>query len=257
MLRLNSLPSMLSREHSTYHALQMRFQQRIWCGMTMLASYTWAKSLDDASGFFASSGDANFPQDSNNLRAERARSNFDVAHRFSLGYTFDIPLGPLRDSTWARHVFGGWQTNGILAVQTGRPFTVALLPELDQSNTGRSVLGFGANDRPNVTGDPSASSQTTDAWFNTAAFSLPPFGSFGNAGRNILEGPGLASWNVSLVKVMKPSERMSVQFRTEAFNLFNRSNLDLPDNFFGSPTFGQVLSAQSPRRLQFGLKLLF
>ncbi len=246
-----------SRASSIYHALQTRFQERLWCGMTMLASYTWSKSIDDASGFFATSADPNFPQDSNNLTAERARSNFDLRHRFSLGYTYDIPLGPLERSGWARHVFRDWQTNGILVIQSGRPFTVSLLPEQDNSNTGRSVLGFGGNDRPNVSGTPELGDPSTDGWFDTSAFTLPSFGSFGNAGRNLLEGPGLATWNVSIVKLIPASERLNAEFRLEAFNLFNRSNLDLPDSFFGSPTFGQVLSAGSPRRLQFGLKLLF
>ncbi len=246
-----------SRSSSIYHALQSRFQERLWCGMTMLASYTWSKSLDDASGFFATSADPNFPQDSNNLAAERARSNFDVRHRFSLAYNYDIPLGSFAASSLARHIFGGWQTNGILALQSGRPFTVALLPELDNSNTGRSVLGFGANDRPNLIGNPGISDPSSDAWFDTRAFAMPPFGSFGSAGRNLLEGPGLATWSVSLVRTMEPTEQLSLQLRVEAFNLFNRGNLDLPDSFFGSPTFGQVLSAGSPRRLQFGLKILF
>jgi hypothetical protein len=246
-----------SRSSSTYHALQARFQQRFWCGMTMLASYTLSKSIDDASNFFASATDPNFPQDSNNLRGERGLSNFDTRQRFSLGYTFDIPLGQLQQRPWAARVLGNWQTNGILVMQSGRPFTVALLPELDQSNTGRSILGFGANDRPNIVGNPRVSDPSASGWFDPGAFALPAFGSFGDAGRNILEGPGLATVNVSLVKTFRPHERASVQFRTEAFNLFNRSNFDQPDNFFGSPTFGQILSAQSPRRLQFGLKLLF
>jgi hypothetical protein len=139
----------------------------------------------------------------------------------------------------------------------GRPFTVALNSNLDQSNTGRTALGFGANDRPNVTGNPESANPTESAWFNTAAFSLQPFGSFGNAGRNLLIGPGLATFNFSMVKNMQPTEQLNVQFRTEFFNLFDRTNYDLPDNFFGSPTFGRILSAGQPRRIQFGLKLLW
>ena len=246
-----------SRASSIYHALQARFQEHLWRGMTALASYTWSKSIDDASGFFASSADPNFPQDSNNLAAERARSNFDVRQRLSLGYTYDIPVGSGGENAWVRHVFGGWQTNGILALQTGRPFTVALLPELDNSNTGRSVLGFGANDRPNVVGRPEVSNPSADRWFAASAFEVPQFGSFGNAGRNLVDGPGFAGWNVSMVKTIQPSEGLNTEFRLEVFNLLNRSNLDLPDSFLGSPTFGQVLSAGDPRRLQFGLKLLF
>jgi hypothetical protein len=96
-----------------------------------------------------------------------------------------------------------------------------------------------------------------EQWFNTAAFAFPPRGTFGNAGRNILEGPGTENVNVSLVKNAALSERLRLQLRAEFFNLFNHPNFNLPDNFLGSPTFGRILSAQSPRHIQFGLKLLF
>ena len=134
---------------------------------------------------------------------------------------------------------------------------MALLSDLDNSNTGRSIIGFGANDRPNVVGNPDLPEPTARSWFNTAAFVVPPRGSFGNAGRNILEGPGQQTINVSLLKETKITERTTVQFRAEAFNVLNRTNYNLPDNFVGSPTFGQILSAQAPRRIQLGLKLLF
>ncbi|HWQ03316.1 MAG TPA: TonB-dependent receptor [Candidatus Nitrosotenuis sp.] len=251
-----------SRASSTYHALQARFQQSYDFGLSLLASYTWSKSMDDASGFFPATGDANFPQDSRTLAGERALSNFDVRQRFSLSFGYDFPYcrevgGRVTYTGWQSWIFGGWSTYGIVTLQSGRPFTVALLPEVDNSNTGRSVLGFGANDRPNVSGNPAAANPSETMWFNTSAFSMPAFGSFGNAGRNILEGPGLAVVNFSLLKTIGIREAGRLQFRAEAFNLFNRTNYDLPDNFFGSPTFGQILSAQSPRRVQFGLKFLF
>jgi hypothetical protein len=239
-----------SRANSNYQSLQARFQQNLHRGLTVLASYTWSKSIDDASSFFSSAGDANYPQDSRNTRAERALSNFDLRHRFSLSYSYDLPFGKglLR---------GGWQTFGIWTFQAGRPFTVALLPNFDNSNTGQSILGFGANDRPNVLRAASLSNPSPERWFDTGAFALPAFGSFGNAGRNILSGPAYQSANVSLVKNARLSERANLQFRVEAFNLLNHANLDLPDIFFGSPTFGSIQSAQSPRRIQFGAKILF
>jgi len=239
-----------SRGNASYQSLQARFQQSFRRGLTALASYTWSKSIDDASSFFSSAGDANFPQDSRNTRAERALSNFDLRHRFSLSYSYDLPFGKGR-------FLGGWQTFGIWTFQTGRPFTVALLPNVDNSNTGQSILGFGANDRPNVLRAAALSKPSPDRWFDTTAFALPPFGSFGNAGRNILPGPAYQSINVSLVKNARIAEHANLQFRVEAFNLLNRANLDLPDIFFGSPTFGSIQSAQSPRRVQFGAKILF
>ena len=240
-----------SRGDSIYHSLQARFQQTLHRGLTALASYTWSKSIDDGSSFFSSAGDANFPQNSNDTRAERGLSNFDMRQRFSLSYSYDLPLGKGK-------LLGGWQTFGIWTFQTGRPFTVALLPGLDNSNTGDSILGFGgANDRPNVLGPATLSNPTPNQWFNTQAFALPPFGTFGNAGRNILTGPGLQTINVSLVKNTHLSERANLQFRAEAFNLLNHTNLDLPNIFFGTPAFGSIQSAESPRRLQFGAKILF
>ena len=250
-----------SRASSRYDSLQARFQQRLDFGLTVLGSYTWSKSTDDASNFFSSTGDPNFPQDSNNPAAERGRSNFDVRHRLSVSYSYDLPFGKgkayLADRGWISSFLSGWQTLGIVTMQTGRPFTVALVPELDNSGTGRSALGFGANDRPNLIGDPNLSARSPERWFNTAAFVFPAPGTFGNAGRNILEGPGYHNVNVSLVKNTPLTESLKLQLRAEAFNLFNHPNLNLPDNFLGSPTFGRITSARDPRHIQFGVKLLF
>ncbi|MCC6589968.1 MAG: TonB-dependent receptor [Bryobacterales bacterium] len=239
-----------SRASSNYHSLQTRFQQRFSRGLSALGTYTFGKSIDDASGFFNTAGDANFPQDSRNTRLERARSAFDVRHRLSVAYAYDLPFGKGR---WR----GGWQTNGIWSFQTGRPFTVALLQQLDNSGTGRSSLGFGANDRPDYLRNAALSNQTPERWFDTTAFAMPRAGMFGNAGRNVLEGPGMQTVNASVLKNFAITETTAVQLRVEAFNLFNRVNLDLPDNFFGSPTFGRISSAQAPRHVQLGLKLVF
>jgi hypothetical protein len=240
-----------SRSLSNYHSLQARVQQRLRNGLSLLGSYTWSKSIDDASNFFPSAGDPSFPQNSYNTRAERARSGFDLPHRLSVAYSYELPIARRNP------ILGGWQTFGILTFQSGRPFTVALQSELDNSNTGRSILGFGANDRPNVLRNPELDNPRPERWFDTSAFAVPPFGSFGNAGRNILEGPGLATVNMSLLKDTRFTETLTMQFRVEAFNLFNRSNFDLPGNFVGTPNFGVISSAQAPRRLQFGLKFLF
>jgi hypothetical protein len=250
-----------SSANSSYNSLQVRFEQRLDFGLSVLSSYTWAKSIDNASSFFSSAGDPNFPQDSLNTGAERGRSNFDVRHRLSLSYAYDLPFGRgrsmLANEGWLTTALTGWQTYAIVTLQSGRPFTVALLSEIDNSNTGRSSLGFGANDRPDLVGSPSLSHRTPDQWFNTSAFAFSPFGTFGNSGRNILDGPGFQNVNASLVKNTRLREGLDLQFRAEAFNLFNHPNFDLPDNFLGSPTFGRILSAQSPRHIQFGLKLLF
>lgn len=189
--------------------------------------------------------------DSNNWRLERARSSFDVRHRLSLAYVYDLPFG--RGNRW----LGGWQTNGIWTLQSGRPFGVSLLSDLDRSNTGRTSFGFGANDRPNRLANGTLSNPTPERWFDTSAFALQSFGTFGSSGRNIVNGPGLATLDVSVIKNTGLSDRVSLQFRAEAFNVANRANFDLPDAVFGSGTYGRILSAQAPRHVQLGIKLFF
>jgi TonB dependent receptor-like, beta-barrel len=259
--RFDDIDMLESRANSSYNSLQTRFQQRLSRGLSALVSYTWSKSIDDASNFFSSAGDANFPQNSYDLRSERGRSNFDVRHRFSFSYGYNLPFGRgrayLADNGWVTTLLTGWQTFGILTLQTGRPFTVALLSEIDNSGTGRSLLGFGANDRPNVVGDPRLANPSSERWFDTSAFIFPAPGTFGNAGRNIVEGPGYQNFNASLMKNTAISERVNLQFRAEFFNLFNHPNFGLPDNFLGSPTFGRITTAREPRHVQFGAKLLF
>jgi hypothetical protein len=233
-----------SRAESQYDSLQLSISQRLDRGLAYMAAYTLAKSTDDASGFFPSAGDPNFPQDSNNLAAERGRSNYDVRHRFAASFSYEMP--------WKL------QLEGIVTLQSGRPFTVALPTELDNSNTGRTVLGFGANDRPNQTGNPDVSDPGPDQWFNQAAFSMPAFGTFGNVERNALDGPGYSNVNLGVMREFglgAPSTRLQLRF--EAFNLFNSANFSLPDNFFLSPTFGRILSAGAPRRIQLGAKILY
>ena len=259
--RFDDIDIIESRANSSYHSFQARFQQRFSRGLAALASYTWSKSLDDASNFFTSTGDANFPQNSYDLRSERGRSNFDVRHRLSFSYTYDLPFGHgrqyLADNGWVTTLLSGWQTFGILTLQSGAPFTVALLSEIDNSGTGRSLLGFGANDRPNVVRNPTLSNPTPERWFDTTAFVFPAPGTFGNAGRNILDGPGYQNFNASLVKRTAITERLNLQLRAEVFNLFNHPNFGFPDNFLGSPSFGRITTARDPRHIQFGAKLVF
>ncbi len=249
-----------SRGNSSYHSFQAGLQQRMSGGFAAQVSYTLGKSLDDTSTFFSSAGDPNFPQNSWNLAAEKGRSNFDVRHRLSLSYSCELPFGKAR--RFARRgalaaLLGGWTTNGIVTLQSGRPFTVALLSEIDNSNTGRASLGFGANDRPDRLADGRLARPGPHQWFDTRAFALSPYGSFGNSGRNILEGPAFRDYSMNLLREAWLKEGVRLQFRAEAFNVLNTANFDLPDIFLGSPTFGRILSAASPRRLQFGFKLIF
>jgi hypothetical protein len=246
-----------SRGSSRYNALQVRYQQRPATGTAMLLSYTLGKSTDDASGFFTSAGDPNFPQNSLDPGAERGRSSFDIRHRFSAAITRPLELGPFAKVPGIRRILADIDLEAVVTLQSGRPFTVALLPDIDNSNTGRSNLGFGNNDRPNVSGSTSLAGRGAEAWFNTKAFSMPAFGTFGNSGRNTLTGPRFQTINVAVVKHLRTGNSTSIDLRAEAFNLLDHVNYDLPDAYFGSPTFGRILSAGSPRRIQFGIRTAF
>ena len=245
-----------SRATSSYNALEVRLDQRLNRGVAFTAAYTLGKSMDDASGFFSSTGDPNFPQDSNNP-SEWARSNFDVRHRLAMSGTWQLPFGTdrkwLHDGGFAATCLGNWDIHAILSLQSGRPLTIAVHPDIDRSNTGRKSLGFGFNDRPNQSGNADVASPDELQWFNTAAFSFPEFGTFGNVGRNTVEGPGYKNLNFALTRNAGLG-RGSFQIRLELYNAFNWTNFDLPDNFLGSPTFGQILSAGAPRRMQLGLR---
>jgi hypothetical protein len=244
------ITSIESRATSDYNALQIKFQQRMSGGLSLLSAYTLSKSTDDASGFFTSAGDPNFPQNSLDPEAERGRSSFDVRNRFSTSFAWALPFN---GNAWVND----WALHGVVTLQSGRPFTVALHPDIDNSNTGRSNLGFGNNDRPNLTGTGALDHPGADRWFDTAAFSMPAYGTFGNAGRNILDGPGYQNVNLAVLKGLTMGAGVRLELRAEVFNLLNHTNLGLPDAFLGSPTFGQVLSAGSPRRFQFGVRARF
>ena len=155
-----------SAGNSNYNSFQAKVQQRYKMGLTLLASYTFSKSIDDASRFFSTAGDPNFPQNSYNLRAECGLSDFDVRHRFSASYSYDLPIAK------ASRLWAGWQTFGIFTFQSGRPFTVMLNPDDDNANTGIGSLGYLANDRPNLIGNPKLSSPSPPSG-STRRRSLP------------------------------------------------------------------------------------
>src|SRR5262249_37233743 len=180
--------------------------------------------------------------------------DFDIRHRFVVSTVYDLPFGRgkkfLGDSTGLLGALvSGWQLNNIIVAETGQTFT-PLVPT-DQSNTG------GNNDRPNRVDDPNSGPRTPNQWFNVNAFQLQPFGSFGNAGRGIIDGPGYFTVDLSTAKRTKITEQTSLEFRVEAFNLLNRPNFDLPSRVFNTPGFGQIFTAKDARELQFALKFLF
>jgi hypothetical protein len=225
---------------STYHALQATFQRRMSKGLLFESSYTWSRTIADASGFGES------PQNAYNLSAERGAAAFDRTHMLILNYIYEIPF--MRNASGlTRAVLGGWQISGVTQFQGGVPLNVSM--------TGTSL---GLANRPNrKAGVEVEGPKTVQQWFDTTAFEAPAFGFFGNAGRNILRGPGIHSWDLSLFKNFALGERANFQFRAEAFNAFNHTNFDTVSTTFGSGNFGQVVSARTARVVQFGLKAEF
>jgi hypothetical protein len=235
-----------SNGFSTYHSLQLTLNKRFAHGYTILANYTFAKSIDNVS-----LDTAGAVQNSQDLRPEKALSDFDVRHRFNTSFLWELPT--VRKG-WVRWALGGWQLNGILTWSSGSTFNVV-------SGQDRALVG-GGSQRPNLVGDPHlptgrSHAETITQYFNPAAFALPPVGSFGNAGRNILIGPGSFNLDSSLFKAFPIREPMKLQFRAEFFNALNHANFANPVANIGTATVGSILSAGSPRILQFALRLSF
>lgn len=252
--RFGDITQVESSGASVYHALQMKAEKRFSEGLSFLAAYTWSKSIDDASTLFASRGDRNFAQNQNNLRAERGLSNFDVRHRFTISYIYELPFGKgkalLKQARgWTNAVAGDWQLTGIVALQSGQPFTPQV--SIDNSGTGQFA------DRPNIIGDPKTGERGPDGWFDPKAFAVVAPGSFGNAGRNILTGPSFKTVDFGVFKSLHLTEGQRLQFRTEFFNLFNHPNFNLPRLFIDQPTAGKISTAKPSRQIQFALKYIF
>lgn len=250
-----------SNANSIYHGLEVRLEKRFSNGLSFLSSYTYSKAIDDSSAEFGNNSDGNFPQNSNNLAGERGLSNFDARHRWVLSYIYELPFGPKRkylgDTTGvAGKLLEGWQLNGIWQFQSGQPYTPIIAP--DNSNTGEG----GGTDRPDLIGNPNASggtcpqTHTTTCWVNPAAFQVAAAGTFGNAGRGSLIGPGLKEIDFSLFKNTAITEGRTVQLRAEFFNIANHPNFENPLRTLG-PTFGQIQAAGPSRQIQFGLRFIF
>ena len=244
---------------SNYHSLQAKLDKRFSHGLSFLASYTWSHSIDGASVFFGSGANATtiFPQNNYNLKAERGSSDFDIRHRLSWSFTYDVPTL----HAVPRLLGTGWQLGGILTLQTGQPFSVL---------TGEGLSGTGlGNDRPDLVGNPNAGPHSVRQWFNTNAFVLNQPLTFGDAGRNIVTGPGYSDFDFSILKNVKIHERLNAQFRAEFFNITNHPVFALPSNILAAPNFGALfttpdaaqnnvgLGSGGPRLIQFALKLSF
>ena len=258
---------------SNYHSLQLTANQRYRNGFGFLAAYTWAKSIDNSSERGGHRSSAGTAQNWADLRNDRGLSGFDIRHRFSMSYSYELPFGPEKKflskaAAPLGLLLGGWQVHGITSLSTTTPRTA-------RSNTSLNWTGvYSAAERSNATGISQflpRDERTIDHYFNTAAFTAPQpipgtnpilYG-FGTAGRNTIVGPGRVNFDMSALKNFRLGERRALQFRAEAFNVFNVTNYQLNSQSVldtagrPNPLFGKITLSWPHRKLQMSLRLTF
>jgi hypothetical protein len=243
--------------YGNYNSFSAKLTKRYSSGLTYMFGYTWSRALDTGSAIRTHDGDTLFPQNSYCRNCEYGLSSFHTGQRFVSSILYDLPIGKGRPVEITNGVLnavvGGWQVGSIISKQTGFPIT-ATIGGLDQSKTG------GGFDRPNATGvSPYFETPDTTRYYNLAAFTVAPEGTFGNVGRNTLIGPALFNLDASLLKNFRFTERHYLQFRWELFNAFNHPNWANPNVNVNSPNaFGNITGTRnSMRQMQFALKFVF
>ena len=236
----------------SYNAMTLKVEKRFSKGLTFLSAYTWSKTLDNVDETLSNSGVGALKPWDRNLN--RGRSTTDLRHNYVMSASYELPFGKgktfMNTNRAADLVLGGWQLGGILSLQTGLPFTV---------NSGGGITNAGGADRPNRIGNGNLPSgqQSIDRWFDLAAFVTQAQYTYGNSGRNILDGPGNRNLDLSLAKSFAVTERVRLQFRAEAFNATNTANFGFPGANINAAGVGTITSADEPRRVQFALKMVF
>jgi hypothetical protein len=251
-----------SEANSSYNALQVDMNHRFSSGFSLRGVYTWSKTLDDGDSVNATTSGNEPALASNpfNLRADWGLANFDVRNTAAISAVYELPFGRgKRFLSGGNLLLGGWTVNSIVTLQGGFPFTPQL--SYNPSNTGDTRNPVRPFVNPAFTGP--VIRGTPNQWFNPAAFLAPPnsSGFYGNLGRDTLQGPGLATWDFSLMKDTRIREGLNLQFRAEFFNILNRANFNSPNAIVFtptgvSPTAGLITStATTSRQIQLGLKL--
>jgi len=278
---LGGVSYLASEGVSNYNGLQTSFQRRFTKGLAIDANYTWAKALTDISSY-SQQGDQGWSNAlPTNIRAtEYGLADTDLQNRFALALNYELQYG--KEFTGLKKLaFSGWQTNVISQWQSGKVFSIInsggnssptnndQVVEADGKLHGygnRAVpQNAGGNDRPNTISDPRLAHKTLSAFFNTAAFAPQPLGTIGNTMRNAMFGPHFRDVDLSLFKNFAVTERATVQFRVESFNISNTPNFFIANNnsgnqSFGNPNFGTITQTDpnyNPREYQFVLKVLF
>ncbi len=254
--------------NNDYNALQVKVEKRATNGLAFLGSYTWSKCMDDVEGMWE-----NYPQDSYNFRGDEGPCDFNFPQMFSFNTVYQLPWGSGRSFAGnvgpvVNALIGGWNLSNITSAYSGSPFSVTV--PFDNANVGTTQR---ANEVPGCQLRPAGFVQSWQAWYNPACFVVPPQYTFGTTSRNFLRGPAALDFDMSLFKDFRLTESKKLQFRAEAFNIFNRVNLSPPggsaSGFFSSnlggatgtnvdtPTFMQSYSAAPGRIIQFALKYYY
>ena len=234
---------------ANYRGIDLSLEKRLSKGYSYRASYTLGSSRDQAPEHLnASSGRA---QNTRDLNSWEGPSDFDIRHRFVANVIAELPFGkgkPMLQEGIASQILGGWLLSGIYSTRSGRAFTVT---------QGNNNVGADQTGMPNLTGDPKGA-QTVAQWFNPAAFTQVLSGTFGNAGRNILRGPGWATVDLSIQRRISVTNRANVTIRADIFNVFNRANFGLPASNIAGANAGVISAlAGDPRVMQFSLRVGF
>ncbi len=259
-----SIGYLRSSGSSNYNGLQTSLQQRLNAGLEFIVNYTYSKALGNASS--ADLGSQNNDGFRNSLypNKEYGPLDFDVRNRFVASYLFDLPFGTgQRFATHVRPIdaaIGHWNWSGILTLSNGTWFTV--------TDGNGNFANSDGQQRPDVVPGVKATSTPCipGTFFNTCAFQNPALGSLGNVGLNTLEGPGDKNVDFALLKTIPLGESRHIEFRAEAFNVFNHPNFQFaapgPQNsinstVMGTATFGYLTGARAPRQLQLALKRFY
>ncbi|MGC1837670.1 MAG: TonB-dependent receptor [Candidatus Acidiferrales bacterium] len=261
-----------SDDFSNYNSLQLRVEKNFSHGLEFEAAYTYAHALDDASSAALGSLNNGDFRDQRYPFEEYGNADFDVRHRLVMSYIYQLPFGKGKafggDASGLKdQIIGNWQVAGITTASSGNWFTISdAVSNFSSSDGGGGVSYYEV--RPNVVGNPNGAPCMPGTVFNTCAFvdNTTPF-TFGNAGRNIVRGPGFQNWDLSIFKVFPVREQMRVEFRAEFFNIWNHVNplfepvgeiSEEPQPVeFGTPQFGFAQGARDPRFIQFALKFYF
>ena len=238
---------------ATYNGLSTRLERRFSNGLTFLGVYTFGRALDTQSNIdlcqnCVNSNGSGAVQDVRNRETNYGLADHHIAHRFVFSGLYELPF---KAPGVAGYLVKGWALSGISTMQTGEPITLNL--NFDNANTG--TVNW-----PNRLSKGTLSNPSVNRWFDTSAFAFPAPFTFGNAGRNILTGPGFFSTDLSLQRnfTLPFNDRSRVEFRAEAFNVLNTPQLGNPNATLGNPAFGVIGgTARSNRQMQMGLRILF